>query len=80
VSRLVLEDGLRLAAFGLAIGVSVAMASTRALSRLLYDVRPADPATYAAIAVLVAGVALAASYLPARRAARVDPVDALRAD
>ena len=80
VSRLVLGDGVRLAALGLAIGVNVAMASTRALSSLLYDVRPADPPTYAVIAVLVAAVALAASYLPARRAARVDPVDALRAD
>ena len=80
VSRLVLEDGFRLAALGLAIGVSIAVASTRALSSLLYNVRPADPPTYAAIAVLVAGVALAASYVPARRAARVDPVDALRAE
>jgi hypothetical protein len=80
VSRLVLGDGVRVATLGLAIGMVVAMGSTRALSSLLYDVRPADPPTFAAIAVLVAGVALAASYLPARRAARVDPVDALRAD
>jgi predicted permease len=80
VSRLVLEDGFRLAALGLAIGVSIAVASTRALSSLLYNVRPADPPTYAGIAVLVAGVALTASYVPARRAARVDPVDALRAE
>jgi ABC-type antimicrobial peptide transport system permease subunit len=80
VSRLVLGSGVRVATLGLAIGMVVAMGSTRALSSLLYDVRPADPPTFAAIAVLVAAVALAASYLPARRAARVDPVDALRAD
>jgi putative ABC transport system permease protein len=80
VSRLVLADGVRLAVAGLAAGALVAAAATRALSSLLYGVEPTDPPTFAAIALLVAAVTLAASWLPARRAVRVDPVDALRAE
>ena len=71
---------MRLALAGLVIGVGTAVAATRALSSLLYAVSASDPVTFATIAVLVAAVALAASYLPARRAARIDPVDALRAE
>jgi putative ABC transport system permease protein len=80
VTRLVVGDGLRLAVFGLVIGVATAIGTTRALSSLLYDVSSSDPVTFVAIAGLVASVALAACYLPARRAMRVDPVDALRAE
>jgi ABC-type antimicrobial peptide transport system permease subunit len=80
VSRLVLADGVRLAVAGLAAGALIAAAATRALSSLLYGVEPTDPLTFAAIALLVAAVTLAASWLPARRAVRVDPVDALRAE
>ena len=80
VSRLVLADGLRLAVAGLAAGALIAAAATRALSSLLYGVEPTDPATFAAIAFLVAAITLAASWIPARRAVRVDPVDALRAE
>jgi putative ABC transport system permease protein len=80
VNRLVLGDGVRQLATGLVAGLAVAILSTRALSSLLYDVGPGDPTTFAAIAILVASIALAASYLPARRAARVEPVDALRAE
>jgi predicted permease len=80
VSRLVLADGVRLAVAGLAAGALIAAAATRALSSLLYGVEPTDPPTFTAIALLVAAVTLAASWLPARRAVRVDPVDALRAE
>jgi putative ABC transport system permease protein len=80
VSQLVLADGLRLAVAGLAAGALIAAAATRTLSSLLYGVEPTDPPTFAAIALLVAAITLAASWLPARRAVRVDPVDALRAE
>jgi len=80
VSRLVLADGVRLAVAGLAAGALIAAAATRALSSLLYGVDPTDPATFVAIAFLVAAITLAASWIPARRAVRVDPVDALRAE
>ena len=80
VTSLVVEDGVRLVITGLVIGMVTAALSTRALASLLYSVEASDPSTFAAIAVVVAVVALAASYLPARRAVRIDPVDALRAD
>ena len=80
VTRLVVGDGVRLAAIGLMIGIVTAVAATRLLSGLLYGISSSDPETFVMIAGLVAVVALAASYLPARRAARVDPVDALRAE
>jgi putative ABC transport system permease protein len=80
VTGLVISDGLRLAAIGLAVGVATALAASRALSTLLYAVSADDPATFVAIAILVGVVALAASYVPARRATRVDPVNALRSD
>jgi putative ABC transport system permease protein len=80
VTRLVISDGLRLAVVGLVVGAGIAAAATRTLSSLLYAVTASDPATFAAIAALIGVVALAASYLPARRAVRVDPVDALRSD
>jgi len=80
VTRLVVGDGVRLAVIGLVVGVGTAVAATRALSSLLYGVTAGDPTTFALIGGLVAVVALAASYLPARRAVRVDPVDALRAE
>ena len=80
VTALVVRDGVRLAFVGLVIGVGAAIAASRALSSLLYAVSASDPATFVAISMLVAAVAIGASYLPARRAARVDPVDALRSD
>ena len=55
-----------------------ALAATRVLSKLLFEVSPADPATFAAVSILLGGAALAASYGPARRAARIDPMEALR--
>jgi putative ABC transport system permease protein len=76
----VLGFGVRLAAIGLAIGLAVALGATRVLSSMLFGIRPTDAITFAAVSCLLLGVALVASYLPARRATRVDPVVALRYD
>ena len=78
VSRLVLRQAMVLASTGLALGLAGAIAATRLLSSVLFEVKPSDPATYAAVAASVAIVALAASYIPARRASQVDPLVALR--
>jgi putative ABC transport system permease protein len=80
VMQLVVTDGARLAVIGLVIGIGTAAIASRALAGLLYGVTVRDPATFIGTATIVTLVALGASYLPARRAARVDPVDALRAD
>jgi len=74
----VLRQGLKLVAAGLSVGFAVSLALTRFLSSLLFEVRPTDLATSAAVALALAAVALTASYLPAHRAARVDPTVALR--
>ena len=78
VLRLMLLMGGRLVFVGLAIGVAVSIASTRLLRSQLFGVEPADPLSYVAVAVLLACVALVACYIPARRAAAVDPLVALR--
>ncbi len=80
VSMLVLKRGLKLAAAGLVIGLAGALLLGRYLETLLFEIRPADPATLAMVAALVLVVAAAASLLPARRAARVDPMEALRSE
>ncbi|HYC52578.1 MAG TPA: ABC transporter permease [Gemmatimonadaceae bacterium] len=80
VERLVVGAGLRLTAVGLVVGLLGAFASTRVLTSLLYGVSPVDPVSFVAIALLVAAIALLASYLPARRAVRIDPIAALRAE
>jgi len=74
----VMRQGLGLAAIGLALGLTGAAAATRLLGKMMFEVKPGDPMTYAAVAGLLGAVALAASYIPARRAMRVDPVIALR--
>jgi putative ABC transport system permease protein len=74
----VLGRGLRLTAVGLAIGAGGALAAGRTLRGLLYDVSPTDPGTFAAVGVVLTATALFACYWPARRAARLDPVEALR--
>ena len=74
----VLTRGLAMAAMGLAIGVAAAIASSRVVESLLFAVSPTDPATLAGVALLVAVAAMAASYIPAIRATKVDPVAALR--
>ena len=75
----VVRQGIVPTVFGLAVGIAAALALSRLIGSLLYEVSPADPLTYAAVGALVVGVALAASWVPARRAARVDPVESLRA-
>ncbi len=78
VVRGVLKRGLVLLAAGLAIGLVVTLATVRALERFLFEISATDPATLIAVALLLTCAALAASYVPARRATMVDPVDALR--
>jgi predicted permease len=79
VLRLVLGEGARLAVAGVAVGLLAALGLSRLLSGLLFEVKPTDPATLAAVSVMVGVVAALASFLPARRASRVDPARALRA-
>jgi ABC-type antimicrobial peptide transport system permease subunit len=80
VQRLVLSRGLRLAALGLVAGIGGAVLVARWIGTLLFEVRARDPLTIAAAVAVVAAIALLASYLPARRAAKVDPLIALRGE
>ncbi|HEY6402478.1 MAG TPA: FtsX-like permease family protein, partial [Blastocatellia bacterium] len=78
VLRMVVAQGMRLALIGLAIGLTGAFALTRVMASLLFSVSPADPATFASASALLAVIAFLATYLPARRATKVDPMIALR--
>jgi len=78
VLRLVLGQGTRLALWGIGLGVIFALALSKFIAALLYGISPADPLTFAAVASLLVLVALAACYVPAQRATRVDPIEALR--
>jgi putative ABC transport system permease protein len=80
VRGLVLRHGIMLATLGVALGIAGAMYLTRFLQRLLFGVAPVDWATFSAVAAILAATALLASYLPARRATRADPVSALRSE
>ena len=80
VLRLILRDGLKLALIGVALGLVAAFALTRWMESLLFEVRPTDPLTFCLIAVVLLCVSLAACYLPARRATKVDPLIALRSE
>ncbi|MFC1639493.1 FtsX-like permease family protein [Gemmatimonadota bacterium] len=77
---MVLRQGLVLAVIGVFLGLGASYWATSLLSGLLFGVNPADPITYAVVAFALTGVALLASYLPARKAAGVDPTEALRAE
>ena len=80
VRSLVLGQGMKLAALGVAIGLAGALILSRVLGHLLYEIKPTDPLTFGAVSVLLLTVAALASWLPARRAAKVDPMVALRAE
>ncbi len=80
VLKLVLGQGLKLALIGLAIGIAGGLALTRFLSSLLYGVKSTDPLTFILVPLILTAVALVACYIPARRAAHVDPMQALRAE
>ena len=80
VVGMVLRESAVLAGSGIALGIAGAVFATRALRSLLYGVEPGDPMTLAMVSLVLAAVALGASWLPARRAARVDPAVALQSD
>jgi len=80
ILRLVIADGLRLSGLGMVLGLGCALAASRVLRGALYNVTPTDPMTFVAVTVVLLAVAVAASYIPARRATRVDPMIALRTE
>jgi putative ABC transport system permease protein len=80
IFKLIIVQGMRLAFLGIGIGLLGALALTRIIADLLYDVSPVDPVTFALVPLLLVGVTLLACYVPARRAAKVDPMIALRCE
>jgi predicted permease len=80
ISRMILGEGLMMSLIGVALGLIASLAAADILSSLLYGVAPSDPVTFASVAAALVLVALAASYLPARRAAKADPLVAMRGD
>lgn len=80
VLRAFLGDGVRLTLIGIAIGAAAALVLTRLMSSMLFEVKPTDPLTFAGVAILLCLIALLACYIPARRAASVDPLQALRSE
>jgi len=80
VRSMVVKQGARVVGAGVVIGIAAAIASTRALGSLLYGVQAVDAATFAGMSVSMVAIGLLASYLPARRASNVDPIESLRGD
>jgi ABC-type antimicrobial peptide transport system permease subunit len=80
ITRMFVVHGLRLAAIGTACGLAAALACTRLMKSLLFEISPLDPVTFAGVPLALVAAALVASYLPALRAALVDPVESLRSE
>ena len=80
VRRMVVSQGAKVVLMGAVVGVAVALASTRFLKTLLFEVDAVDPVMFVAMSLMMIGVGMLASYVPARRASRVDPIESLRAD
>jgi len=80
VLRLILKRGALLAGVGLVLGLGAALGATRLLRSILYDTQPGDPATFAGIALLLGLSALLATLVPAWRATRIEPVDAIKSE
>jgi ABC-type antimicrobial peptide transport system permease subunit len=78
VLRLVFGEAVKLVGVGVGLGLAGAVLLTRLIANLLYGVAPFDATTLASVSILLAGVALVASYVPARRAANINPIDSLR--
>jgi putative ABC transport system permease protein len=78
VLKQVVGQGLMMAMSGAVLGLAAALALSRVLTSMLYELRPTDPATFVSAAILLTGVSLVACYIPARRATKVDPMVALR--
>ena len=80
IARMIVGEGMRLTGAGLVVGVLAALATAGSLRAMLFQIEPYDPMTLGGIAVLLTAIAAAACYVPARRAARIDPLVALRPD
>ena len=80
VRRLVVSQGAKVVLVGTVVGVAAALASTRLLDALLYDVSAVDPVVFVAMSIMMIGIGMLASYVPARRASNVDPIESLRND
>ena len=80
VQRMVVSQGARVVLVGVGLGVAVAFAATRLLGSLLYGVKPVDPIVFAAMSAMMVAIGILASYIPARRASSVNPIESLRSD
>jgi ABC-type antimicrobial peptide transport system permease subunit len=80
VRWMVMSQGAKVVVAGLALGVGAAFASTRLLSTLLYNVKAVDPLVFAAMSIVMTAIGMLASYVPARRASKVEPIESLRGD
>jgi ABC-type antimicrobial peptide transport system permease subunit len=80
VRRQVVSEGTKVVLVGVVIGMAAAFASTRLLGTLLYEVEAVDPLVFAVMSLMMVGIGVLASYMPARRASSVDPIEALRSD